>query len=82
MRHIDALSAHFYHPGVLEHAPRGGAAVGLFLETVHSLAIVTLIGAKRNAPALNKVLKVLAPPNTRLWLVLQLGDRLPHNISQ
>lgn len=82
MRHVDALSAHFYHPGVLEHAPGGGAAVGLFLETARSLAIVTPIGIKRNAPALNKVLKVLTPLNTRLWLVLQLGDRLPHNVSQ
>lgn len=34
MRHVDALGAHFDHPGVLEHAPGGGATGGFFFETV------------------------------------------------
>jgi len=33
MSHVDAFGAHFYHPGVFEHAPGGGAAGGIFLET-------------------------------------------------
>ena len=40
MRHVDALGAHFDHPGVFEHAPGGGAAGGFFFETVfRSLAL-------------------------------------------
>jgi len=32
VRHVDTLTAHLDHPGVLEHAPGGGPAGGFFFE--------------------------------------------------
>jgi len=49
MGHVDAFGAHFYHPGVFEHAPGGGAAGGIFFEAGEKkISIDLMLGMKRD----------------------------------
>lgn len=82
VRHVDALAAHFDHPGVLEHAPGGGPAGGFFFEAKEIVSRVR--GQKKGQgclPAFDEILEVVAPLDACLRLVLQLWDWLTDDIG-
>lgn len=88
--HIHLLRAHLQHPGMLQHPPRRRAAGRFLLQTKrgntpHQQKNSTESskgGGLHDSPALDEILEHLAPPQLLLRLVLQLGNRLPHNIRQ
>lgn len=39
LHHVYSLTFHFNHPGMLQHAPRRGAAFGLFFEATSLMSV-------------------------------------------
>lgn len=94
MGHVDPLGPHFDHPRVFQHSPGRCTTRWFLLKTAKRVSYKCLPSFKnalreeiekkgnRHLPTLDEILEVITPLDSIFWFILQLGNRLTHNICQ
>ena len=82
--HVDLLVLHLHDPWVIQHPPRTRSSSSIFFQATQYTLSASLMRLGQNAysPARNKVLEVITPFDSQVWLILQLWNRLPDDICQ
>lgn len=86
IRHVDLLVLHLHYPRVVQHSPRTCSSCCVLLKTAPMSAQLQTSHPRHeresHLPACNKVFKVVAPLDPKLWLIFELRNRLPHNVRE
>lgn len=81
--HVDPLRLHLDHPWVFRYVPGCGSSEGIFLEAIDVVSMYEQLGGYEcYSPAINEILKVVAPLQVAFGLILQFRYGLTNNVCE